>query len=105
VNVILYIPIDDEMQSHPLNHTLELDSDDILSAATALAGEEMILRSSMYDVQTPYGFIAQLDILSLANERGDYNMVAKDSILAMTNQMMAFQGDVVLHLAQKELIA
>jgi hypothetical protein len=84
VNVILYIPIDDEMQSHPLNHTLELDSDDILSAATALAGEEMILRSSMYDVQTPY---------------------AKDSILAMTNQMMAFQGDVVLHLAQKELIA
>ena len=98
MNLILYIPIDDEMQSHPLDHTL-------LSAAAALAGEEMVLRSSMYDVQTPYGFIAQLDILSLANERGDYNMTAKDSILAITNHMMAFQGDVVLHLAQKELIA
>tara|TARA_R110002167_G_scaffold100797_3_gene263014 strand:+ start:1102 stop:1419 length:318 start_codon:yes stop_codon:yes gene_type:complete len=105
VNLILYIPIDDEMQSHPLDHTLELDSDDILSAAAALAGEEMVLRSSMYDVQTPYGFIAQLDILSLANERGEYNITAKDSILAITNHMMAFQGDVVLHLAQKELIA
>ena len=103
MNLMLYIPIDDEMQSHPLNHTLDLDSDDILSAAAALTGEEMVLRSSMYDV--PYGFIAQLDILSLVNERGEYNIRAKDSILAITNHMMAFKGDVVLHLAQKELIA
>ena len=44
MNLMLYIPIDDEMQSHPLNHTLDLDSDDILSAAAALTGEEMVLR-------------------------------------------------------------
>jgi len=105
VNLMLYIPVDDEMQSHPLDANLELDSYDILQAASALVGKDMTRIASMYDVSTPYGFIAQLDIFCLANEKGEYNLVAKDSILAITNHMMVFQGDVVLHLAKRELIA
>ena len=105
MNLMLYIPVDDEMQSHPLSADLELDSHDILEAASALVGKDMVRIASMYDVSTPYGFIAQLDIFSLKNEKGEYNLVAKDSILAITNHMMVFQGDVVIHLAKKELSA
>jgi hypothetical protein len=93
----------DDLHSHPLQTRPSMES--LKRAATQLTGSPMSLRATLTHLNTPYGFIDECNIFSLSAENGEYNMQATKTILSISDVLMMFQGDVVMHFSAKELVA